>query len=88
MASPVILRPLAVGNGSVALPMIVRLHAQGPKALRLSDDTLGPFSGSRFIVRPDLATYPNSPMMRRSKEGSALIAFLALAKEAGFKEVK
>jgi CRISPR-associated protein Cmr1 len=88
MASPVILKPLALGNGSAALPMVVRLHAQGPKGLRLSDETLGSFSGSQFILRPDLPTYPNSPMARRSKKGSALVAFLALAKEAGFMEVR
>jgi CRISPR-associated protein Cmr1 len=87
MASPVILRPLAVGKSSMALPMIVRLHAQGPRALKLSDASLGPFSGSQFFFRPDLATYPNSPMAGRSRKGSALVAFLALAKEAGFKEV-
>jgi CRISPR-associated protein Cmr1 len=88
MASPIILRPLAVGEGSKAVPMIVRLRAPGPPALKFSNRSLGTFPGKQSVLRPDLATYPNSPMARRSKEGSAIIAFLALAKEAGFKEVR
>jgi CRISPR-associated protein Cmr1 len=88
MASPLILRPLAFGDGSKAVPMIVRLRAPGPPALKLSNDKLGPFSGDRYLSRPDLATYANSPMAGRSKEGSALTAFFALAKEEGFQEAK
>jgi CRISPR-associated protein Cmr1 len=87
MASPIIMRPLAVGDGTAALPMIVRLRAPAPPALKLSNENFGPFSGNQFISRPDLATYSNSPMKGRSNEGSALIAFFALAKEEGFKEV-
>lgn len=88
MASPVILRPLAIGRGSMALPMMVRLKARAPQALRLSNAGLGTFTGERSFMRADLATYTNSPMQKRSDKGSVLAAFLTLAKEEGFREVR
>ena len=83
MASPVILRPLAFGDGSRSLPMILRLVAPGPAPLRLKG--LPHEFGSQHISRPDLATYPGSPLRNRSKAGSALEAFLTFAREQGFK---
>jgi CRISPR-associated protein Cmr1 len=93
MASPLILRPLAVGPNS-ALSMIVCLRTEGPLALGLTllgkpnNQKLRSFSGTHFVARPDLAKYRNSPMQKRSRDGSALEAFFALAREEGFKELK
>jgi CRISPR-associated protein Cmr1 len=93
MASPIILRPLAVGNGTRALAMIVRLMAPTPAALRFSDGSRfkdgsgGRFTGGSVISRSDLAAYNNSPMKGRSERGSALQSFLSLADKEGFQEV-
>jgi CRISPR type III-B/RAMP module RAMP protein Cmr1 len=93
MASPIILRPLAVGNGTKALAMILRLKTPPPAAVRFSDSPRfkdgsgGRFTGKRVISRPDLTRYAISPMKRRSAMGSALQSFLSLAKEEGFQEV-
>jgi len=86
MASPLILRPLGFGDGSKALPMIVRLRAPGPPRIKFNDSSLGSFDSKQVISRPDLATYPNSPMSRRSN-GSALVAFMTFADQLGFREV-
>jgi hypothetical protein len=74
--------------------MIVCLRTEGPLALGLTllgkpnNQKLRSFSGTHFVARPDLAKYRNSPMQKRSRDGSALEAFLALAREEGFKELK
>jgi CRISPR-associated protein Cmr1 len=87
MASPLILKPLALANGKF-VPLIVRLKTptltgvdlrQGERSLPLPQPTV--------IRDPKLANYRHSPMQNRSPNGSALEAFLAYAKSQGFAEV-
>jgi CRISPR-associated protein Cmr1 len=87
MASPLILKPLALQNGKF-VPFILRLKTpplegvdlrQGEQSVPLPNPTL--IRGAR------LASYQNSPMQNRSSTGSALEAFLTYAKSEGFTEV-
>jgi CRISPR-associated protein Cmr1 len=87
MASPLILKPLALANGT-CVPLIVRLKTpvltgvdlrQGERSLPLPQPTI--------LRDPKLATYRDSPMQNRSPSGSALQAFLAYAKSQEFTEV-
>jgi CRISPR-associated protein Cmr1 len=80
MASPLILKPLALANGKF-VPLIVRLKTpaftgvdlrQGERSLPLPQPTA--------IRDPKLATYEDSPMKDCSPNGSALEAFLAYAR--------
>lgn len=86
MASPLILKPLALANGQ-ALPVIVRLVAP-----QINDVVLmqGKHEQRRFdgtaIRGPRLATTGDQPMSH-STNGSALEAFLAFARTEGFTEV-
>lgn len=86
MASPLILKALACGSNA-ALPMILRLKTprlEKVVVIQHGKDNKGCF-GSEAIRRPDLATYKDSPMARRSPTGSALEAFLQFAREEGYK---
>ena len=86
MASPLILKPLALANGDT-IPLMVRLTTRplagvdlrcGEKPLSLPPTT---------VVRDaKLSAYDNSPLAG-SCEGSALAAFLAFARTKGFEEV-
>jgi CRISPR-associated protein Cmr1 len=87
MASPLILKPLALTNGKF-VPLIVRLNTlalngvdlrRGEQSLQLPQTTV--------IRDPKLATYRDSPMQNRSPNGSAIEAFIAYAKSQGFTEV-
>lgn len=62
MASPIILRPLAVGDGRKALAMVLRLRAPAPDGLELKKVGKPPSLCRSNISRPDLAKYKNSPM--------------------------
>jgi CRISPR-associated protein Cmr1 len=88
MASPLILKPLALADGKAA-PLILRLTTpvltgvelkQGARSLELLDTT---------VVRDSrLATYRDSPLSS-SPSGSAIEAFLAHARNAGgYREVR
>jgi len=87
MASPLILKPLALANGK-AVPLILRLVTppltgvvlkQGSKRLPLPSTT---------VVRDKrLAGYPCSPLSA-SATGSAIEAFLCHARSNGFREIK
>ena len=88
MASPLILKPLALGNGEF-VPLVLRLKTpalegvdlrEGERSLQLPQETL--------IRGGELAEHPDSPMHGRSSNGSAIEAFLAYAKSQGFEEVK
>lgn len=87
MASPLILKPLALENGE-AVPLIMRLNT--PRLtnvdLRQGKNSL-PLPSTTVIQDKRLAQYPNSPLVK-AESGSALDAFLAFACEKGFKEVK
>ncbi|MGH7773907.1 MAG: type III-B CRISPR module RAMP protein Cmr1 [Candidatus Binatia bacterium] len=87
MASPVILRPLAIGDGRRAAAMVLHLTGPKPGELELRNLENPPALTSRNIYRPDLCDYPASPL-KRSASGSALDAFIAFAREKGFEEVK
>lgn len=86
MSSPLILRPLAVGDGKRAVAMVLQITGPKPQELELDFED-PPALTSYNIRRSDLCSYPNSPM-KRSDSGSALDAFIAFAGEKGFKEVK
>jgi CRISPR-associated protein Cmr1 len=78
MASPIILRPLPVpGNQYVAL--VLGLLARKPAGVYIPK-LFGKeyWRGASEIERPDLATYPDSPM--KGTNGSALDAFMAFAR--------
>lgn len=85
MASPVILRPLAIGNGKRAVAMVLQLTGPKPQELELQDFEDHPALTSHNIRRPDLCNYLGSPL-KRSTSGSALDAFIAFADEEGFKK--
>jgi CRISPR-associated protein Cmr1 len=86
MGSPICLRPLKTRKNQ-SVPMVVRLDTQLPQRLEIKDHgSLGPAIGK--IIDPLFATYPNSPMQKRSASGSAIEAFWAYAQEQGFKEVQ
>lgn len=79
MASPVILKPLALADGQ-AVPIVVPLVTPGVSEVELMQ---GSRSQGRWdidaIRHPRLARYPNSPLSGLSEQGSALEAFLNFA---------
>jgi hypothetical protein len=78
MASPLILKPLALSNGK-AISMIVRLQNQPLNGIDLRRGKTSPPLPLDIAIRgPQLATYRNSPLSL-ARSGSALEAFLALA---------
>ena len=86
MASPLILKPLALQSGK-AIPLILELrtHSLTGVDLRLSDRSV-PLPTTTTIRDPKLARYPNAPLAG-SSTGSAIEAFLAFARSEGFTEV-
>jgi CRISPR-associated protein Cmr1 len=89
MASPLILKPLALADGKQAVPLIMRLVTDPLEGvdLRRGDSSLALPPGTA-VRGARLATYANSPLAA-APNGSALDAFLALARDArnGFQEV-
>jgi CRISPR-associated protein Cmr1 len=86
MASPIVLKPLALQNGK-AIPLILRLQTPALTAVDLRKGTESlPLPRTTSIRDPRLATYKNSPL-GRSSAGSAIEAFLAFAQEQGFTKV-
>ena len=90
MASPVILRPIAFGDGHSGVPLILRFNTEplNQVELKVKRIVIGS-AGPKGIRDPKLSTYRGSPMTGRSTNGSALEAFIAFAKEKkqGFVEV-
>ena len=91
MASPLILRPLALANGQ-AVPAILLLRAPLPEGVELTasggtgpETSLGRWEATA-VRDPRLAGYRNSPL-QGSPHGSAQQAFLARAAEKGYAEV-
>jgi len=90
MASPLILKPLALANGKV-VPFILRLKTPDLAGVDLRQKVQGQ-EQSLSLPNPTqirdaaLAGYTNSPLAR-SPNGSALEAFLAYALTQGFTEV-
>ncbi|NOZ51788.1 MAG: type III-B CRISPR module RAMP protein Cmr1 [Gammaproteobacteria bacterium] len=96
MASPLILRPLGIGDGKQAVAMMLPLKTQAPQELALKNlvCTTPPSLKRENIQRKELADYSDSPMgavgadkVARSANGSAMEAFLSYAKAKGFKEI-
>ncbi|MFZ2470999.1 MAG: type III-B CRISPR module RAMP protein Cmr1 [Methanothrix sp.] len=87
MSSPIILRPLAVGDGKKAVPMIVRLSVGPLMSVELKrDGALIASSGEEDIRNMRLAEYRNSPMSGLTNKGSALEAFISFAKSDSLAE--
>lgn len=86
MASPLILKPLALQSGK-AIPLVLHLRTHPLTGVDLR-------SGNRSVELPEtttirgpkLASYSNSPL-KESSNGSAIEAFLAFARSEGFTEV-
>ena len=89
MASPVILRPLAFGDGRRAVPLIMRLVTKPLKdvELKVRGETIHTASPEE-IRGPRLAEYRSSPMSGLTEDGSALEAFVSFAKGNEFLEVR
>jgi CRISPR-associated protein Cmr1 len=89
MASPLILKPLALANGK-AVPLIMQMRTPELKAVELKlmkppNESQGGFPAS--AIRGDrLATYQNSPLAS-APSGSAIEAFLVHARSKNFREV-
>jgi CRISPR-associated protein Cmr1 len=99
MASPLILKPLALANGQ-AVPIILRLvtpdvtevqlkpaNASAAKALNVATDT-DLLAGKRLVPKlrdPALATYRDSPL-EDSPDGSAIEAFLLFVRNTRNKD--
>lgn len=90
MASPVILKPLALSQ-SMALSMIVCLKTKPLQSAVLQGKGLKTIHhvDEKQIRNSALAEYLNSPMARGSRQRSALQAFISFVKEKehGFEEV-
>jgi CRISPR-associated protein Cmr1 len=93
MASPLILKPLALANGQ-AVPIIVPLVTPGVSEVELmqGDQPKGR-KGIHAIRHHRLAEYPKSPLVGLSDQGSALEAFVNFARRPaaqdgpGFEEI-
>ena len=88
MASPVILRPLAFGDGRRAVPLIMRLVTKPLTEIELKvrGETIHS-AGPEEIRGKRLAEYRSSPMSGLTEDGSALEAFVNFAKNGEFQEV-
>jgi CRISPR-associated protein Cmr1 len=88
MASPVILRPVAFGDGRRSVPLIMRLVTKPLKnvELKVRGETIHS-AGSEEIRGPRLVDYRSSPMSGLTEDGSALEAFVNFAKGSKFEEV-
>jgi CRISPR-associated protein Cmr1 len=82
MASPLILKPLALQNGQ-AVPLILPLVTPGIRQVELQDADRNCRTPQHAVPvqSPDFAAYTDSPFKGRSATGSAVEAFLALARQ-------
>lgn len=88
MASPIIIRPLAFGDGRRSVPLIMRLVTKPLKdiELKVKGETIHS-AGSEEIRGPRLNEYRSSPMSGLTEDGSALEAFVNFAKDNRFEEM-
>jgi CRISPR-associated protein Cmr1 len=88
MASPVILRTLAFGDGRRSVPLIMRLVTKPltDVELKVRGETIHS-AGPEEIRGPRLADYRSSPMSELTEDGSTLEAFVNFAKGSEFQEV-
>jgi CRISPR-associated protein Cmr1 len=88
MASPVILRPLAFGDGRRAVPLIMRLVTKSLTEVELKVGGKKIHSAGPEEIRGSrLEEYRNSPMSQFTEDGAALEAFVNFAKISEFEEV-
>ncbi len=88
MASPIILKPIAFGDGRKGVPLIIRLSAEPPKSVELKVGGITIHSkGQEGIRNPELTNYRGSPMSGLTTTGSAVEAFVAFAMKHKFEEV-
>ena len=82
MGSPLVLRPVATADGK-AVAVILKLRTPAVTSVELTGRPVSRAAvfGTGAIRRPDLGTYPNSPLAG-SPSGSAIEAFLAFAQNA------
>jgi CRISPR-associated protein Cmr1 len=86
MASPLILKPLALANGT-AVPLILRLVTPPLEGVELKQGSNALELPATTVVRASrLATYRDSPLSA-SESGSAVEAFLLYARSNGFREI-
>lgn len=86
MASPLILKPLALANGT-AVPLILRLATPPLEGVELKQGSNALELPATTMVRASrLATYRDSPLSA-SESGSAVEAFLLYARSNGFREI-
>jgi CRISPR-associated protein Cmr1 len=86
MASPLILKPLALANGK-AVPLIIWQNVPRLSGIDLRQGSTSlPLPSTVVVQSPRLATYRDSPLSA-STTGSALDAFVALALASGFQKV-
>jgi CRISPR-associated protein Cmr1 len=87
MASPLVLKALAVGNAAEprAVPVILRLNVAPLAGVRVEGKQVrrGAGGDTAQIRGQALATYDNAPMKGLSQQGSALEAFLNYARSKG-----
>jgi len=81
MASPVILKPLALDKEQ-ALPAVIVLNTPPLEGVRVRERQLG-----REVVRNRELAHGDSPLAGRTKTGSALEAFINFARERRYREV-
>lgn len=87
MASPLILKPLALGNGK-AVPLVVHLITPSLTGVELKQGSYShPLPPTTEVRARRLANYRDSPISA-SKSGSAVEAFLLFARSKGFREIK
>ena len=88
MASPIILRPVAFGDGRRSVPLIMRLVTKPltDVELKVRGETIHS-AGPEEIQGRRLADYKGSPMSGLTEDGSALEAFINFAKGSEFVEV-
>lgn len=84
MASPIILKPLCTEQDQ-AYPFIMLLKTVKLKKARVIHDTDEYPIKELEIRRTDLSAYNNSPMKGRTKNGSAIEAFMKFAEEEGYR---
>ena len=86
MASPLILKPVALADGN-AIPVILQLKTEQLSSVDLRQENISSTFPTSIAIRGSrLATYPDTPLAA-STAGSAIEAFLELAKTNGFTEV-
>jgi len=89
LASPLIFKALAFGDGTQAVPIILNLHYRSwPANVEVKGGSAWPsnpvLDWKTAVLDPAVANYQKSPLRGRTKRGSAVEALLNYAREKGF----